>query len=116
MKPERKRFWLGGLCGLAVMLTCALVLELLGAGLRGQFHWPVLVSHGAVECFGSYPLAVAAQSALCFGLGAMVGISTMPFDEDGQKLLVNSLLHFGVTAALSTLLLVSCLDIPAQSL
>ena len=94
MKPETKRFLLGGLCGLAVMFLFAFYLELAGAQLRGQLHFPVLVTHGAQKQFGSYPLAVLVQSVLCFGLGGMAGIATLPFDEDGRKLVLNSLLHF----------------------
>ena len=116
MKLERKRFLIGGLCGLAVMFLCALYLEFVGAQLRGQFHFPVLVSHGAQARFGSYLLAVVVQSALCFGLGGMIGLATMPFDEDGRKLLVNSLLHFCVTALLFSLLLVLYFGLPVWSL
>lgn len=110
------RALIGGLCGLMLMFLCAFWIELAGAQLRGQFHFPVLVSHSAQNLFGSYPLAVAAQSVLCFGLGIMVGIATMPFDEDGRKLVLDSLLHFGVTALLASLLLVLCLGLPVWSL
>ena len=116
MKSEQKRFLIGGLCGVALMFLCALWLELAGAQLRGAIHFPILVSHGAQNLFGSYWLAVVVQSALCFGLGGMIGLATMPFDEDGRKLLVNSLLHFCVTALLFSLLLVLCFGLPVWSL
>lgn len=116
MKSERKRFLIGGLCGVSVMFLCALYLEFVGAQLRGTFHIPVLVTHGAEVRFGSYLLAVVVQASLCFGLGGMIGLATMPFDEDGRKLLVNSLLHFSVTALLFSLLLVLCFGLPVWSL
>ncbi len=116
MKPETKRFLLGGLCGVGLMFLVALYIELAGAQLRGAIHFPVLVSHGAQNLFGSYWLAVLVQSALGIGLGGMAGLATMPFDEDGRRLLVNSLLHFAVTALLFSLLLVLCFGLPVWSL
>lgn len=116
MKPEKKRFLLGGLCGVGLMFLVALYMELAAAQLRGQFHFPIFVTHGAQNLFGSYWLAVLVQSALCFGLGGMIGLATLPFDEDGRRLLVKSLLHFGVTALLFSLLLVLCFGLPAWSL
>lgn len=116
MKSEAKRFLIGGLCGVALMFLFAFYHESVAAQLRGQYHFPIFVTHGAEKRFGSYLLAVVVQSALCFGLGGMVSLATMPFDEDGRKLLVNSLLHFSVTALLFSLLLVLCLGLPAWSL
>ena len=116
MKAERKRFCIGGLCGIALMFLVAFSLEICAAQLRGQFHFPVLVTHGAQDLFGFDWLAVLVQSALCFGLGGMIGLATMPFDENGRKLLVNSLLHFCVTALLFSLLLVLCFGLPVWSL
>ncbi len=116
MKPATKRFLLGGLCGVTLMFLFAFYHESVAADLRGQFHFPVFVTHGAEARFGSYLLAVLVQAALCFGLGGMAGIATMPFDEDGHKLLANSLLHFSVTALLFSLLLVLCFGLPVWSL
>ena len=120
MEKNRKilllRALIGGLCGVALMLFTALGLELISASIRGIFHAPVLVTHDAQNFFGSYLLAVAAQSLLCFALGAMVGISTLPFDEDGRKLVLNSLLHFVGTAVFYSLLWVLCLGLPVGSL
>lgn len=116
MKSEAKRFLIGGLCGVALMFLFAFYHESVAAQLRGQYHFPIFVTHGAEKRFGSYLLAVVVQSALCFGLGGMVSLATMPFDEDGRKLLVDSLLHFSVTALLFSLLLVLCLGLPAWSL
>ena len=116
MKLERKRFLIGGLCGVAIMVLFAFYHESVAGQLRGQYHFPIFVTHGAEARFGSYLLAVVVQSALCFGLGGMIGLATMPFDEDGRKLLVNSLLHFCVTALLFSLLLVLCFGLPVWSL
>ena len=110
------RALIGGFCGLALMFLCAFWIELAGAQIRGQFHFPVLVGHEAEKRFGSYLLAVAIQSVLCFSLGSMIGISTLPFDEDGRKLVLNSLLHFLGTGTLYSLLLVLCLGLPVRSL
>lgn len=106
-----RRFILGGLCGVVVMFLCAFFLELLASGIRGVFHMPVLVSHGAEARFGSYALAVLVQSALLFALGGMAGIATIPFAEDGMTLLKNSVLHFLVTSLFYSLLLVFCFDL-----
>lgn len=116
MKSEGKRFLIGGLCGVALMFLFAFYHESVAAQLRGQYHFPIFVTHGAEKRFGSYLLAVVVQASLCFGLGGMIGLATMPFDEDGRKLLVNSLLHFSVTALLFSLLLVLCFGLPVWSL
>lgn len=120
MDGNRKKLLLraliGGLCGLALMFLFAFWIELASAQIRGQFHFPVLVTHGAQNFFGSYPLALAVQSLLCFALGSMVGIATLPFDEDGRKLVRNSLLHFAGTALFYSLLWVLCLGLPVWSL
>ena len=109
-KETLRRFLIGGVCGMALMLATACFLELMAAGVRGVFHTPVLVSHGAQERFGSYALAVLVQSALMFALGGMAGIATMPFAEEGKTLLKNSVLHFLITALFFSLLMVSCFD------
>lgn len=120
MDGNRKKLLLraliGGLCGLALMFLFAFWIELASAQIRGKIHFPVLVTHGAQNFFGSYPLALAVQSLLCFALGSMVGIATLPFDEDGRKLVRNSLLHFAGTALFYSLLWVLCLGLPVWSL
>ena len=111
------RALIGGLCGLLVMLAViffANSLSILGS--KPDYSDMTLVSHGAMERFGSYALAAAAQAVLCFALGAAAGIATLPFAEDGKTLVLRSLRHFAVTAVLYTLLLVLCLDIMPQNL
>jgi len=110
-KETLHRFFIGGVCGVAGMLLCALLMECLAAGVRGVFHVPVLVGHGAQERFGSYGLAVLVQSVLMFALGGMAGIATLPFAEDGKTLVKHSVLHFAVTALLFSLLMVLCFDL-----
>ena len=106
-----RRFLIGGACALILMFGAAGRLELIAGGIRGVYHIPTLVGHGAQARFGSYALAVLVQSVLLFALGGMAGIATLPFAEDGTALLKNSALHFIVTAILYSLLLVSCFDL-----
>ena len=115
-KETLRRFLIGGLCGLALMLASACFLEVLAAGIRGVFHTPALVSHGAEARFGSFPLALLVQSVLMFALGGMAGIATMPFAEEGKTLLKNSGLHFLITAFFFSLLVVSCFDVSLPAL
>lgn len=102
------RFVIGGLCGLALMVIAACFLEVLTGGIRGAFHAPTLVGHGAEDRFGSYGLALLIQSVLIFALGGMAGLATLPFAEDGKTLLSRSVLHFLVTAVLFAVLMVFC--------
>lgn len=106
-----RRFLIGGLCGLAVLVLAATFMEVLSASVRGTFHWPTLVGHGAQARFGSFALALLVQCALLFALGGMAGIATLPFAEDGKTLLKNSVLHFCITAVFYSLLLVFCFDL-----
>lgn len=111
MKSRKKavlRFVIGGLCALMLMVIATCLFELLAGGIRGVFHAPALVGHGAEARFGSYGLALLVQSALIFALGGMVGLATLPFAEDGKTLLGRSVLHFLVTAVLFALLMVFC--------
>ena len=49
-------------------------------------------------------LAAVIQFALYFALGALVGIATLPFADDGKTLVIRSLLHFSATAAVFSVL------------
>jgi len=93
------------------MVLYACLIELLAAGVRGVFHVPTLVGHGAAARFGSYGLALLVQSALIFALGAMAGIATLPFAEETGSLLRRSVSHFLLTALFYSLLLVFCFDL-----
>lgn len=106
------RALLGGLAGLALMLLGACFvnsISILGSSVH--LSHLSLVSHGTVIRFGSYPIAVLAQSVLMFSLGSMAGMATLPFAEDGKTLVLHSLLHFSLTAVIYSLLLVLCFDL-----
>ena len=111
MYPEEKRLWIargaaGGIIGLAVLTPLGgLFNDIVSGGLiaMGE-HTPFrLVSSGLVWLVGSAPLALVIQLVLYFALGAALGISTLPFADDGRALVVRSLAHFAVTAGLLTL-------------
>lgn len=111
-KGSFRRFLIGGVCGLIIMVGTAYLLELLFGGmLGGGWRDPTLVSHGALVRFGSSGLALLVQSILIFALGGMAGLATLPFAEDGMTLLKNSVLHFVVTAVFFSLLMVLCFDL-----
>ena len=59
-----------------------------------------LISSDLVWLVGSEPLALVIQLLLYFALGASVGLSTLPFADDGRSLVLRSLAHFAVTAGL----------------
>lgn len=51
-------------------------------------------------------LATPTVCLLCAGLGAAVGVATLPFADDGKTLVIRSLAHFGGTSVLFLLLAV----------
>ncbi len=51
------------------------------------------------------PGAAGLTLGLCFGFGAAVGVATLPFEDEGVRVLQRSLLHFTVTAGLFSALL-----------
>lgn len=55
--------------------------------------------------------AIAVTCALAFALGAAAGVATLPFADSGRELVVRSLVHFAVTAALWSLLLGACFGV-----
>lgn len=57
------------------------------------------------------PWAIAVTCALAFALGAAAGVATLPFADSGRELVVRSLVHFAVTAALWSLLLGACFGV-----
>ena len=97
---ETKKTWIvriaaGGLIGMAVLLLIGAFvgsLDLYGSSLR--FHGFQFVDGAMERLFGSEALATAVQITLFFVFGALVGIATVPFAEDGRELLVRSALHF----------------------
>ena len=45
MKSERKRFLIGGLCGVAIMVLFAFYHESVAGQLRGQYHFPIFAKN-----------------------------------------------------------------------
>lgn len=70
---------------------------------------PGPVTPALIQTVGSVAGAVAVQSVLGGILGSVLSLATLPFAEDGRKLLLQSLLHFCATgAALAALLWGAC--------
>ena len=100
------RLLAGGLIGTAVLIPLGgLFNDIVSGGLISMgFHTPFrLVSADLTLLLGSAPLAFAVQLALYFLLGAVVGVSTLPFAGDGPTLILRSLAHFALTAGALTL-------------
>ena len=82
---------------------------------RIKWNWVVRVTVGGVLgllfSIAMVPYIMATRGTspvvclLCTGLGALVGVATLPFADDGKALIQRSLLHFGVTAVLFGLLM-----------
>lgn len=113
---DRQKQWmvrilLGGLIGIAVLIPLGGIFnDLVSGGLIAMGnHTPFrLVSYDLEYLTGSAPLAFAVQLGLYFLMGAVVGVSTLPFPDDGPTLVLRSLAHFAATAAALTLLVVLC--------
>ena len=100
------RLLAGGVIGVAVLIPLGgLFNDIVSGGLISMgIHTPFrLVSADLTLRLGSAPLAFAVQLALYFLLGAVVGVSTLPFAGDGPTLVLRSLAHFALTAGLLTL-------------
>ena len=96
----------GGLLGVAVLIPLGgLFNDLVSGGLIAMGpHIPFrLVSSDLVRLAGSGVLALVIQLLLYFALGALLGLSTLPFADEGPTLLLRSLAHFALTAGLLTL-------------
>ena len=105
------RIFLGGLIGVAVLIPLGgLFNDLVSGGLIAMGnHTPFrLVSYDLERLTGSVPLALAAELLLYFLMGAVVGLSTLPFADGGKALVLRSLAHFAATAAVFAALVVLC--------
>ena len=105
------RIFLGGLIGVAVLVPLGgLFNDLVSGGLIAMGnHTPFrLVSYDLERLTGSVPLALAAELLLYFLMGAVVGLSTLPFADWGKALVLRSLAHFAATAAVFAALVVLC--------
>jgi len=67
-----------------------------------------LVTPAMAEAFGSVLLAALIQALLGGVFGAVVAVATLPFADDGQKLVLRSLGHFAMTVASFSALLWVC--------
>lgn len=113
---DRQKQWLirillGGLIGIAVLIPLGGVFNgLVSGGLIAMGPNPIfrLVSYDLEYLTGSAPLAFAVQLGLYFLMGAVVGLSTLPFADDGSTLVLRSLAHFAATAGTLTALVVLC--------
>ncbi|MDE6259622.1 MAG: DUF3021 family protein [Oscillospiraceae bacterium] len=91
------RMLVGGMAGL---LLAAMYRDVL---FKGGYSMPALC-RPLIDRVGMV-WAVVIACALFFGLGAVVGIATLPFADNGRELATQSLIHFTATAALWSLLL-----------
>ena len=111
---HRQKQWLvriliGGLIGIAVLIPVGgLFNDLVSGGLLSMGnHTPFrLVSYDLERLAG--PAALGVQLGLYFLMGAVVGVSTLPFADDGATLVRRSLAHFAVTAGVLTLMVCLC--------
>lgn len=111
---HRQKQWLvriliGGLIGIAVLIPVGgLFNDLVGGGLIAMGnHTPFqLVSYDLERLAG--PAALGIQLGLYFLMGAVVGVSTLPFADDGATLVRRSLAHFAVTAGVLALMVCLC--------
>ena len=96
---DRQKQWLirillGGLIGIAALIPLGGVFNgLVSGGLIAMGPNPIfrLVSYDLEYLTGSAPLAFAVQLGLYFLMGAVVGVSTLPFPGDGPTLVLRSL-------------------------
>ena len=113
---DRQKQWLirillGGLIGIAALIPLGGVFNgLVSGGLIAMGPNPIfrLVSYDLEYLTGSAPLAFAVQLGLYFLTGAVEGLSTLPFADDGPTLVLRSLAHFAATAGALTALVVLC--------
>lgn len=113
---DRQKQWmirilLGGLIGIAALIPLGGVFNgLVSGGLIAMGPNPIfrLVSYDLEYLTGSASLAFAVQLGLYFLMGAGVGLSTLPFADDGPTLVLRSLAHFAATAGALTALVVLC--------
>ena len=111
---HRQKQWLvriliGGLIGMIALIPVGgLFNDLVSGGLIAMgTHTPFqLVSYDLERLAG--PAALAVQLGLYFLMGAVVGVSTLPFADDGATLVRRSLAHFAVTAGVLTLMVCLC--------
>lgn len=103
-KQSILRMLIGGSIAVAVNILAAFLIA--GVSLYGDsstFSHMQLSGDAAFMFYGSRAVADVVQLAAMFGLGAAIGLSTLPFAETWTKLLPLSILHFAVTGVLAVL-------------
>jgi len=91
----------GGCAGLVLFFLIAFLLN--SASILGgtpNYSHMSFASHSSIARFGSHALALVMELIGVFALGAAIGISTLPFADEGAILIRDSVLHFFVTGAL----------------
>ena len=91
---------------LGAILTTLLAWLLLSFGVSNGQSIPV--SPAAVQFYGSAALALVVQLLLGGLFGAVVSLATLPFANEGKKLVLLSLVHWGATVLCFSLLLTGC--------
>ena len=91
---------------LGAILTTLLAWLLLSFGVSNGQSIPV--SPAAVQFYGSAALALVVQLLLGGLFGAVVSLATLPFANEGKKLILLSLVHWGATVLCFSLLLTGC--------
>lgn len=103
---DMKKNWIirivaGGFIGMAVLCFIG---GLFNAA-RFSGRWEIEVINPAlIQLTGSALPAALIQFTLYFLLGAGAGVATLPFAEEGEELLIRSVLHFAYTAMLFSIL------------
>ena len=102
VRKEQLTRGLAGGC-IAIVLFFIIVFFLNSLSILGStpdYAHMSFASHSSVQRFGSHTLALVMELISVFALGAAIGISTLPFADEGPTLIRDSVLHFFVTGAL----------------
>ena len=96
---ETKKAWIirivvGGLIGMAVLVLIGYIVGSINFWGESSFRGFHFVDGTMERLLGSETLAIVVQFILFFVFGALVGIATIPFAEDGRDLVVRSAPHF----------------------
>ncbi len=103
-KQALARICIGGVIGILVLFPVGGVFNgMVSGGMLGGDPFRV-VSPGLAYLVHSTFLAAVIQFTLYFALGALAGVATLPFADNGKTLMVRSLFHFAATAAVFSLL------------
>lgn len=100
-KEQLTRGLAGGCIAIVVFFIIAFFLNSLSIlGSTPNYAHMSFASHSSIARFGSHTLALVMELVSVFALGAAIGISTLPFADEGPTLIRDSVLHFFITGAL----------------